>query len=171
MYWFYHYTRHVYIIDGRATYNKFIKDHMDQRIRYIFECEIKYHSNLLFPDPYKDSVDNGNALDDVINKYASSTCDIGLEDGMINDNSMDARHKLANKLLSLMNSDTFNDRERSIFIEVICNQVTHEQLGEQYGISRTRVTQIFAKTKDKLYKKIEADAEIWQMLDDADVAI
>lgn len=169
-YWFYYYTKHVYTIDGRATYNKFIKDHMDQRIRYIFENEIKYHSKLLFPDPYRDS-DGGDVLEDVINKYSDTTCDDSPECGIIDADSNDARHKLANRLLELMNSDTFNDRERTIFIEVICNQTTHEELGVQYGISRTRVTQIFAKTKDKLYKKMENDATIWQLLDDADISI
>lgn len=170
IYWFYHYTRNVYEINGRATYNKFIKDHMDQRIRYIYECEIKYHSKLLFPDPHSKFGDNNNVLDDVINKYSTQSDD-GLECDMIDDNICGSRNKLANRLLELMNTDTFNDRERDIFVSVICKQVTHEELGEQYGISRTRITQIFAKTKDKLYKKIEEDASIWQLLDDADISI
>lgn len=168
-YWFYHYTKFKYIIDGPATYNKFIKDHLDQRIRYIFESEIKYQSKLLFPDPHEDQ--NGDVLEDVINKYTSSTDIVDPESDMIDEHGEDARHQLANRLLELMNSDTFNERERTIFIDVICNEVTHEQLGVRYGISRTRVTQIFAKTKDKLYKKMEGDAAVWQLLDDADITI
>lgn len=170
IYWFYYYTKNVYIIDGRATYNKFIKDHIDQRVRYIYECEIKYHKKMLFPDPYRDMDDDSNVLDDVISKYTECAHD-GIECGMIEDGDIVARDRLANRLLCLMNTDAFNDRERSIFIDVICNQKTHDQLGEQYGISRTRITQIFAKTKDKLYKKIEDDAEIWQLLDDAGIIV
>lgn len=169
-YWFYHYTKNVYIIDGRATYNKFIKDHIDQRIRYIYECEIKYHKKMLFPDPYKDTDADSNVLDDVINKYTECVLD-GLECGMIEHDKCGTRNGLANRILDLMKSDVFNDRERTIFIEVICNEKTHDQLGEQYGISRTRITQILAKTKDKLYKKMEGDASIWQLLDDADIDI
>lgn len=168
-YWFYHYTKEVYDVNGPATYNKFIKDHMDQRVRYIFESEIKYQSRLLFPDPYEDQ--DGDVLEDVINKYSSGTDDNNPEGDMVDSCGDDARHQLANRLLHLMNSDTFNDRERKIFIEVICNGVTHEQLGEQYNISRTRVTQIFAKVKEKLYKKMEGDALIWQLLDDAGITI
>ena len=168
-YWFYHYTKFVYTIDGPATYNKFIKDHMDQRIRYIFESEIKYHSKLLFPDPHEDQ--NSDVLEDVINKYSTGTEVANPEYGLIDEDSSDAKRKLVKRLMELLDSDTFNDRERKIFIDVVCNGVTHEQLGVSYGISRTRITQIFAKTKDKLYKKIEADAMIWQLLDDADIDI
>lgn len=170
IYWFYHYTKHIYIIDGRATYNKFIKDHIDQRIRYIYECEIKYHSKLLFPDPYKESNDNNNVLEDVINKYSEYSYN-SPDNNIIDSDVYNAKNKLANRVLELMNTDLFNDRERTIFIEVVCNQITHEELSTRYGISRTRVTQIFAKTKDKLYKKIESDAMIWQLLDDADIDI
>ena len=58
-YWFIKYTIEKYVIDGDATYNKFIKDHIDQRIRYIYECQLKYYNKLIFPDPDKnqDSVD------------------------------------------------------------------------------------------------------------------
>ena len=41
-YWFIHYTMNKYTIDGDATYNKFIKDHINQRIRYIYECHLRY---------------------------------------------------------------------------------------------------------------------------------
>lgn len=168
-YWFYHYTATKYTIDGPATYNKFIKDHMDQRIRYIYETEIKYHSKLLFPDPYDDG-DGGDALDNVVNKY-SSTNIVGPEVGLLDEVEVDARSELAHRIMQLMECDIFNDRERAIFIDVVCNGITHEKLGEKYRISRTRVTQIFAKTKKKLYAKIEGDAVIWGLLDDAGIDI
>ena len=43
-YWFIKYTIEKYIIDGDATFNKFIKDHINQRIRYIYECQLKYYN-------------------------------------------------------------------------------------------------------------------------------
>lgn len=168
-YWFYHYTADKYIIDGPATYNKFIKDHMDQRIRYIYETEIKYNSKLLFPDPYSDG-DSGDALDNVINRYSSANI-TSPEVGLVDEVEADARIKLANRIRELMDCDTFNDRERAIFIDVVCNGITHEKLGERYGISRTRVTQILAKTKKKLYAKIEGDATVWELIDDAGIDI
>lgn len=168
-YWFYYYTKSVYIIDGRATYNKFIKDHMDQRIRYICEQEIKYYNNKLFPDPYGDNDDMG-VFDDVINRYTSAqTPDI--IDDIIDKECEESNKILYNKVISLIQDKSFNDRERDIFISIVCKQQTHEQLGEKYGISRTRVTQILAKIKDKLYKQIDEDPEIWQMLDDANIDI
>lgn len=169
VYWFYHYTSTKYIIDGPATYNKFIKDHMDQRIRYIYETEIKYHSKLLFPDQYKDG-DDRDALDNVINKYSSTSID-GPEVGLMDKVKIDARSKIAARITELMDCDTFNDRERTIFAEVIINEVTHEELGKRYGISRTRVTQILAKAKKKLYKKIGEDPLIWDLIGDADIDI
>lgn len=168
-YWFYHYTATKYIIDGPATYNKFIKDHMDQRIRYIYETEIKYHSKLLFPDPYDDG-NGGDALDNVINKYSSADI-AGPEVGLMDEVTASARTKLFKRILQLLDCDIFNDREREIFTSVVCNSVTHEKLGEKYGISRTRVTQILAKTKKKLYAKIESDPVIWGLLDDAGIDI
>jgi len=177
IYWFYYYTKDIYTIDGRATYNKFIKDHIDQRIRYIYECEIKYYKKLLFPDPYKGSDmdnkvnDSSNGFDDVINKYCNSGPSNDIEHGIVENVVCGARGKLVNKILGLLECETFNDRERTIFVEIVCNGKTHEQMGEEFGISRTRVTQILAKIKDKLYKKMEECEEIWQLLDDADIDI
>ena len=59
-YWFMWYTKEKYIIDGDATYNKFIKDHIDQRIRYIYETHLKYYSQTIFPDPIKHTDENEN---------------------------------------------------------------------------------------------------------------
>lgn len=168
-YWFYHYTANKYIIDGPATYNKFIKDHMDQRIRYIYETEIKYHSKLVFPDPHEDG-DGTDALDNVVNKY-SGTNIAGPEAGLVNAIVVNSKSRIAKRVIQLLDCDTFNDRERAIFMDVVCNGITHEKLGEQYGVSRTRITQILAKTKKKLYAKIEGDAEIWGLLDDAGIDI
>lgn len=172
-YWFYHYTKNIYIIDGQATYNKFIKDHMDQRIRYICEQEIKYYNNKLFPDPYYNSnndTDDSDVFDSIVCRYVSNPIS-DISDTIIDDEYETAKAVLCNKVLAMMDCTVFNDRERDIFLSVVCNQQTHEQLGGKYGVSRTRVTQILAKIKDKLYKQIEGNAEIWQMLDDAEIDI
>lgn len=172
-YWFYHYTSDKYIVDGPATFNKFIKDHMDQRIRYIYETEIKYHSKLLFPDPYGDG-DDRDALDNVINKYSNTVVagpEVALIESIEADTEADAKSRIIGRIYELMDCDTFNERERTIFTDVVINGITHEDLGKRYCISRTRVTQILAKTKKKLYKKIEEDPLIWSLIGDANITI
>lgn len=169
-YWFYYYTKEVYDINGRAAYNKFIKDHIDQRIRYIYECEIKYYGKVLFPDPYKDTGDTNDILDDVVNKYSGRESD-DIESDMVNECICCAKGRLVKRIMFIIESDIFNERERAIFKAILCEQRTHEELGKEYGISRTRITQILAKTKNKLYKQIEGDDVIWKLLDDADIDI
>ena len=171
IYWFYHYTKSVYTIDGKATYNKFIKDHLDQRIRYIFECELKYHNKTLHPDSRDVENDNtSDIMDDIIYKYSSST-EVSVLEKIELSEYQSTKSKLFQQICDILNSELYNDRERDIFWSITCNQYTHEQLGEKYGISRTRVTQILAKIKEKLYKGIEDNATIWQLLDDADITI
>jgi len=170
IYWFYCYTKNKYTINGEATYNKFIKDHLDQRIRYIYECEIKYQNKLLFPDPYKNSDDDNNIFDNIIGKYSSISIP-DIIDEFINTECNITKHKLASKIILMLQSNIYNDRERDIFISIVCNKNTHEQLGNKYKVSRTRITQILAKIKEKLYKQIEQEDDIWLMLDDADIDI
>ena len=173
-YWFYHYTKNVYIIDGRATYNKFIKDHLDQRIRYIYECEIKCQKKLLFPDPYTNDVNGGgDVFDDVVNKYAFERGrQPDLSDSIIDCEHVASKSKLYKRIMKMIQCKTYNDRERDIFVSVIIDQKTHEQLGDKYGISRTRVTQILDKMKHKLYKQMEEEEdEIWELLDNAGINI
>lgn len=169
-YWFYHYTKEVYDVNGKATYNKFIKDHIDQRIRYIYECEIKYHGKMLFPDPYKDAGDTSGILDDIVNKYSGRESD-DIESDMIDGCICDAKTKLVDRIMFIIDSEIFNERERAVFKAIVCDQRTHEELGKEYGVSRTRITQILAKAKSKLYKQIEGDDVVWGLLDDADIDI
>ena len=44
-------------------------------------------------------------------------------------------------------------------------------MGVKLGISRTRVTQILKKTKTKLYKLMENNEQIWELIDKADITI
>ena len=172
-YWFMHYTLFKYDINGAATYNKFIHDHVNQRIRYIYECELKYFNRNIFPDPYRDNSgesDGMDALDIVIHNYSSEVvndvCDDYLEDC-----ANSSRDDLAHLVVSMLDDVVFNEREKEIFIKIVCHGKTHEELGESLGISRTRVTQILAKTKKKLYKLIGENDEIWKLLDDAGIEV
>lgn len=169
-YWFIHYTLDAYKVDGPATYNKFIKDHLDQRIRYIYECEIKYFNRHIFPDPDKCSENNEDVLDDVIHRYSGDNNN-SFEDEYMDRCIGDSRSELAHVILSLLNSPIFSDRERLIFKEILCYGFTHEAMGVKLGISRTRVTQILRKTKIKLYKLMESNEQIWRLIDDADIII
>lgn len=169
-YWFSHYTIDKYVIDGKATYNKFITDHINQRIRYIFEKEIKYQQRYMQPSP-RDKQTQSDAFDEVITRYASDEMVEDHESVMMIEHAENCRSKVAQHILAMIECNMFTDRERDIFIKVIIHGKTHEELGIEYGISRTRITQILAKIKDKLYKKIEGDGEIWQLLDDADISI
>ena len=170
-YWFIKYTVDIYKIDGAATYNKFIKDHLDQRIRYIYECEIKYYNKNIFPDPDKHSENNDDIFDDVIYRYSSNEYIDNIEDSCINEHISNSRNELAHTILSLLDSNAFSDRERLIFKEIMYYGFTHEAMGIKLGISRTRVTQILKKTRTKLYKLMEDDERIWELIDKADITI
>lgn len=168
-YWFIYYTVDVYVIDGTATYNKFIKDHIDQRIRYIYECEIKYRNKVIFPDPDKNNEDDSDMFDTVVGKYSDT--DNRFEDDYINDCICDSRAELAHTILGMMDNDIFSDRERLIFKEILYHGKTHEAISIKLGISRTRVTQILKKIKAKLYKLMEDDQRIWDLIDESDTII
>lgn len=168
-YWFIKYTKEVYTVDGSATYNKFIKDHLDQRIRYIYECEIKYHKRHIFPDPDKNNGNNDDVFDDVIIKYSDKCEDF--EEGYIEQCESDARCELAHAILSLAENGNFSDRELLLLKEVLYHGFTHEAMSLKLGISRTRVTQILKKTKTKLYKLMEDNEQIWELIDKADIII
>lgn len=169
-YWFIIYTKNVYVIDGSATYNKFIKDHLDQRIRYIYECEIKHFNRLIFPDPDKHSENNEDIFDDVVHNYSCDSI-IDIENDFIDEQISNDRSELAHAILALLDNKIFSDRERLIFKEVLYHGFTHDAMGIKLGISRTRVTQILRKTKAKLYKLMEDDEQIWKLIGDADITI
>lgn len=169
-YWFILYTKDTYTIDGSATYNKFIKDHLDQRIRYIYECEIKHYNRMIFPDPDKTNENNEDILDDVINKYASDSHN-NFEEEFIDNCVTSSREELAHTILQILECGNFSQREKLIFKEIVCHGFTHEAMGSKLGISRTRVTQILRKTKTKLYKLMEDNERIWQLIDDANITI
>lgn len=171
-FWFMKYTIEKYTIDGDATYNKFIKDHIDQRIRYIYERQLKYYRGLIFPDPDRNSeVEGIDAFEKVIYNYSSTVSDAEtLEDTIIEDNETKMRNALAHRIMDIVsNSNTFNDREKKIFNDVICNGVTQDEMSKRLGISRTRVVQIIKKVKPKLRNEMEKDNQLWEIITQTDI--
>lgn len=169
-YWFIKYTLEKYIIDGEATYNKFIKDHIDQRIRYIYECQLKYYSNTIFPDPNRHQEDDGNSFDMVVYNYSSDMSnEVSMEDGIIEDMTTEERARLAKRIMQLVESGCFNEREKRIFREIMCNGVTQDEMSKKLGISRTRVVQILRKIKYKLREQMENDQEFWELITQTDI--
>lgn len=171
-FWFMKYTMEKYTIDGDATYNKFIKDHIDQRIRYIYERQLKYYRGLIFPDPDRNSEADGiDAFEKVIYNYSSIVSDAEtFEDMIIEDNETKMRNALAHRIMDIVgNSNTFNEREKKIFNDVICNGVTQDEMSKRLGISRTRVVQIIKKVKSKLRNEMEKDNQLWEIITQTDI--
>lgn len=170
-YWFIKYTKDKYIINGEATYNKFIKDHLDQRIRYIYECQLKYYSTTIFPDPNRYQEDSDEPFDTVAYNYSSSISDdASMEENIVDNMDADVRNKLANRIIKLVESSScFNEREKKIFREVMCNGITQDEMSKNLGISRTRVVQILKKIKYKLKSEMENDQEFWDLLLQTDI--
>lgn len=169
-YWFIKYTIEKYTIDGEATFNTFIKNHIDQRIRYIFEQELKYYSNNIFPDPNKNDDDMCDIYESVAYKYRSGSAHYSdIADGIIDDEVIQARIALFNRIKTLATSNIFNNREKIIFEEILCKGTTHNEVGEMLHVSRTRITQILKKIKSKLYKLINEDSEAWELIIKADI--
>lgn len=171
-YWFIKYTKEKYVIDGDATYNKFIKDHIDQRIRYIYECQIKYYNSVIFPDPDKNQENEGiDPFETVIYNYSSQvSSDSTIEDDVVDEIIVDIRTRLAKRVVEIVtNGQCFNDRERLIFTEIMYNGVTQEEMSKRLGISRTRVVQILKKIKYKLKVEMENDKEFWELITQTDI--
>jgi len=170
-YWFMKYTMETYTINGSAAYNKFIKDHMTQRIRYIYECKIKYYKNNIFPDPNKqtDNDNDDDMLENVTYKYKSDH-GITIEDEYEDNYTQYSRNELANQILTIV-SDTnnFNDRDSLIFISIVYKGKTHDEIAKQLDISRTRVTQILKRVKGRLYKLLENNQDIWTLINCTDI--
>lgn len=169
-YWFIKYTLEKYIIDGEATYNKFIRDHIDQRIRYIYECQLKYYSSTIFPDPDKHREDSGDSFDMVAYNYSSIISNgTSMEDNIVDNIATEIRKELAKRIIELVESGCFNEREKKIFKEIMYNGITQDEMSKRLGISRTRVVQILKKIKYKLKIEMENDPEFWNLLLQTDI--
>lgn len=167
--WFIQYTLEKYILDGAATYNKFISDHLDQRVRYIYECELKYFSRHIFPDPDKNKYvsDNDRApmLEYVIYNYTTPDDSDSIENRVIDKQDTRNRRILAHAILFLIsNKRYFNQREEKIFMECVMGDKTHVAMARELGISRTRVSQIIDKVRQKLYTHMTEDKGIRRLV-------
>lgn len=173
-YWFYKYTMEKYTIDGDATYNKFIKDHIDQRIRYIYECQLKYYKNIVLPDPMR-SDDGGHDEDPfetVVYGYSSAVQNgASMEDDIVDRDLLNKRSDVAHRIIEIVESGCFNDREKLVFKEVMCNGVTQEDMSNRLGVSRTRVVQILRKIKYKLKVELEKDGKFWELVTQTDIIV
>lgn len=172
--WFIKYTIDKYIIDGEATYNKFIKDHIDQRIRYIYECHLKYWSQTILPDPDKHSEDGLDQLEIVVYNYSSNISQHAtIEDNYAEKDSKEKEIKLAKRIIELViNSNKYTDREKKIFNEVIYGangKKTQDQISKELGVSRMRIVQIMRKLKAKLKTDMENDDEFWRLISQTDI--
>ena len=168
---FVHYTMYKYTINGDATYNKFIKDHIDQRIRYIYECQLRYYKRLVFPDPNRHA--DGNEDDPfelVVHNYSSNVASTeSIEDTFAETDMMNKRADVAKRIMELVQSGNFNDRERRVFQEVMLEGCTQEEMGRRLGVSRIRVVQILRKVKYKLKVAMETDDKFWQLITQTDI--
>lgn len=171
-YWFIIYTREKYDVNGDATYNNFIKKHIDQRIRYICEREMGYYMKNTFPDPSHSENDDGNTdiFETVIYNYSSTVSDVSnTEDTIIEDIVSNSRSDLAKYIINIVNSGSFTDREKMIFNEVMCGGMTQEDMRKKLNVSRMRVMQIIKKIKIKLYRVMNGDQKVWDLINDTDI--
>jgi len=161
-YWMWYYTKYKYIVNGPATYNNFIRKHLTQRIRFMFEQELKYRKNIIMPDPDKNDISGSNreTFDDVIYNYSSMVVHDSIDDKLIEKEMEDYIKSVANNIISLVNNkQLFNSRELDIFNECIYNSKTHTDMARELGISRTRVSQMISKIKAKIRTNISIEED------------
>lgn len=172
-YWFMKYTIEKYTIDGDATFNNFIRQHVDQRIRYIYETELKHYNKLIFPDPSKDDINNGvDVFERVIYQYSSNIRgnNTSTDGEIISDIIINARNDVAHKIINMVNESVlFTAKEKLIFNGILCDGITHEEMGRRLNVSRARVTQILKKVKTKLYNYMDNNEELWNLIYKADI--
>lgn len=169
--WFITYTRDKYIIDGDATYNKFITDHINQRIRYIYETHLKYWSRHILPDPSKNQEsESSDELENVIYNYSS---EVANQTNMDNDYAdrelVEFRANLAHRINELIEIGNYNEREKKIWRKIMIENVTQEALAKELGISRMRLVQLLRKIRQKIKRDMENDNEFWELITKTDI--
>lgn len=169
--WFIHYTVNKYTIDGVATYNTFIKNHINQRVRFIYETHIKYWSELVLPDPPKNQeFDQGDQLELVIYNYSSEASNVStIEEDFVDNDLLEHRARLANRINELIETGNYNEREKKIWRRVMVDRITQEAMAKELGISRMRLVQILRKIRKKIKIDMENDAEFWALINKTDI--
>lgn len=168
-YWFMHYTLDKYTVDGVATFNTFIKNHIDQRIRFIYEQELNYRKHNIFPDPDNNKTDDReDPFEQVVYGYSSGNHTL-IDDEYVNDDIKEVRHRLAERVLELCQSNYLNDREKIVLKEIMYNGITQEEMARRLKISRTRIAQVYKKAREKLYWLMNRDQQLWDLVIKGDI--
>lgn len=164
-YWMVVYTKDKYAIDGEATYNNFIRSHIDSRIRYIYEAELSRRKKLIFPDPDRnpDREDTcKDMFDEVIMKYSSNIGSDSILDDIIDNEHIKWTKDMCNAIYTICDSK-LSDREREIFERCIVNNESHNDVADDLKVSRSRVSQIVCKIRKIIISNIEDD--YWRIKD------
>lgn len=168
--WFIKYTKEKYEVDGAGTYNTFIKQHMDSRIRYIYSCASKYDKRHIFPDPDKRSDEDDDMLNSVLFRYsteANETMTGDMCDGILVEEHNNNAKSVVNVILSKLDDRTiFNEREKEIFTLRYIKNMSHDDIARKFGISRARISQIMAKMKVKLHDVVLNSQYWWDLEED-----
>jgi DNA-directed RNA polymerase specialized sigma subunit len=88
-----------------------------------------------------------------------------MDERLISEQDARTEATLASAILFLLSDRRyFTQREERIFTECACNGRAHEAMGKELGISRTRVSQILTRTKDKLLDRMSLDTGIRRLI-------
>jgi len=169
--WFFTYLTEKYIIDGDATFNNFIKSHIDGRVRYLIQQEMKHYTKIILPDPIRNSAHEHygeDPLEMVINKYAKNNCDdASIDDELLNSIRLKGIDKMHATILSIVQDSRYLlPRDADFFIEHYFNNVSYTEIAKQNDVSRVRVSQIINRAKDKVFSELDGrEGEWWKILE------
>lgn len=127
-----------YEVGGTAYFNVFIQKKFPLRLRYFFIKEIRHRDKFRCHD------------DQQFNLYCDSPY---IEEDIENYAENEDLKEKINILHQLLDSDLLNDRDKDILQMSIVQGISHKEIGEKYGISRSRVTKIISNTLKKLRKE------------------
>ena len=169
--WFIIYTKDKYTIDGDATYNKFITDHINQRVRYIYETHLRYWSRHILPDPIKNQEsESSDELETVIYNYSSEIANqTNMDDDYADRELAEFRANLAHRINELIEIGNYNEREKKLWNKVMIEGVTQEAMAKELGISRMRLVQILRKIRQKIKRDMENDTVFWELINKTDI--
>lgn len=127
-----------YTIGGVAYFNVFITRKLPFRLRYFFIKEIKYRGK------------NLSSSDEVMQSSCIEPSIDPIEDMMEN---LEESENMK-MIISLIQSDLLNDRERDMLLKSILQGMSHEKIAESYGVSRSRVSKLIGSSLEKIRKEI-----------------
>lgn len=169
--WFIIYTKDKYTIDGDATYNKFITDHINQRVRYIYETHLRYWNRHILPDPIKNQESESfDELEMVIYNYSSEVASqTNMDDDYADRELAEFRANLAHRINELIEIGNYSEREKKIWNKVMIEGVTQEAMAKELGISRMRLVQLLRKIRQKIKRDMENDTVFWELINKTDI--